>query len=189
MQSKWVAEKLIWRAYENCGMPIAVYRPAIIGVNTITGAKSSAEFLYRFLQTCFTLNAYPDLPDVLLDASPVNYISKAVVSLSLRRDSQGNAFHINHPQSVSINGLIEILLNDTESNLQKIKYSEWLKLLQQQNTDTKLGSLKMLFEPLWEGNRNIIDFRRLRPRIDAEQTRQKLEIMGLNCPSLIDTNF
>ncbi|MEO1377006.1 MAG: thioester reductase domain-containing protein, partial [Cyanobacteria bacterium J06635_10] len=189
MQSKWVAEKLVWRAYENHGMPIAVYRPAIIGVNTITGAKSSAEFLYRFLQTCFTLNAYPDLPDLLIDASPVNYVSKAVVSLSLRRDSQGNAFHLNHPQAVSINTLIETLLNETELTLQKIKYSEWLKLLQQQNTDTKLGSLKMLFEPLWEGNRNMIDFRRFRPLIDAEKTRQKLEIMGLNCPPLIDKKF
>ena len=98
-QSKWVAEKLI-RDARSRGLPVTIYRLGRIAGHTQTGACQTNDFLWRMIKACIQIRRMPAL-DMMMDITPVDYISKAVVYLSQQKESLGTNFHVLNPPTYS----------------------------------------------------------------------------------------
>ncbi|HEY6320525.1 MAG TPA: thioester reductase domain-containing protein, partial [Thermoanaerobaculia bacterium] len=91
-QSKWVAEKLIGIARRR-GLRAAIYRPGVIGGDSRTGIGSTRDLVWNFLKACVQLAAAPAMEGPF-DPLPVDYLSRAIVELSLRGENLDQAFHL-----------------------------------------------------------------------------------------------
>lgn len=99
-QSKWMAEQLIAIARSR-NLPISIYRPSFIGGQSQTGAGNTEDFLVRTIKGCIQLGGAPDL-DIAFNITPVDYVSKAIVSLSRQPELHSQTFHLVNPHHVAI---------------------------------------------------------------------------------------
>ena len=97
-QSKWVAEKLVTMARSR-GIPVSIYRPALITGHSQTGVWNTDDVLCRAIKSSIELGAAPDA-EAKLNMIPVDYVSKAVVHLSRRGNALGRVFHLAHSRPV-----------------------------------------------------------------------------------------
>jgi len=102
-QSKWVAENLVAIARER-GLPVCIYRPGFITGHSQTGVCNPGDIIYRMIKGCIQIGHMPDL-GTRLDFNPCDYVSQAIVHLSLQPDSLGKVFHLVHPQPLSMGDL------------------------------------------------------------------------------------
>jgi amino acid adenylation domain-containing protein/thioester reductase-like protein len=104
-QSKWVAEKLVDMAC-SLGLPATVYRPAIISGHSETGVFNETAYFESMIKGCIQLGAAPEF-DTRVDVVPVDYVSRAIVRLSLREDFARRTFHLANARPISMAGLID----------------------------------------------------------------------------------
>jgi thioester reductase-like protein len=121
-QSKWVAEKLATVARSR-GIPVAVYRPGIITGDSRTGAWNTDDFLSRFLESWIELGRAPDL-DGAIDMTPVDYVSSALVSLSLSEQALGKVFHLVNPRQVHLRELAA-WIRSSGYPIEHVSYDQW----------------------------------------------------------------
>jgi amino acid adenylation domain-containing protein/thioester reductase-like protein len=121
-QSKWVAEKLVVMARDR-GLPVAIYRPGRIIGSAATGVWGPDDFLCGLIKACVELGLAPDV-DLPVEVVPVEYVSGAVVRLSLRPESLGQAFHLVSP---AVGRLSELLdgLRAFGYPVRKLPYPVW----------------------------------------------------------------
>ena len=105
-QTKWVSEKLVQEAFER-GMYGCVFRPGYLSGRSDTGVwMAGYDLLLRMLKGCIQMGYAPD-SDILLDMTPVDFISEAIVKISLCEHVPGNIFHFTNPHKISWNQLIQ----------------------------------------------------------------------------------
>jgi thioester reductase-like protein len=121
-QSKWVAEKLIGIAGSR-GIPVTIYRPSFIAGYTGSGAGNSEDFLSRFIHACMQVDCVPDV-DMNLNMMPVDYVSSAVVALSIRKDVLNRAFNLINLRSTNLRELSDCILSSGLSK-RKVSYEDW----------------------------------------------------------------
>ncbi len=97
--SKWVAEKLVEEGRAR-GIPAVIYRPGIIGGDSAGGIGNGRDLTWSFLKGCLQMGAAPEV-EAAFDPAPVDYVSRALVHLSLRRSHHGATFHLNNPARVA----------------------------------------------------------------------------------------
>ncbi len=90
-ESKWVGEKIVELARSR-GIPAAVYRPGVVSGDSLTGASNTRDMVWNLMKGCIQLGTAPERA-FLIDVAPVDYVSRAIVHLSLRPDTVGHAFH------------------------------------------------------------------------------------------------
>jgi amino acid adenylation domain-containing protein/thioester reductase-like protein len=122
VQSKWVADKLVSLAGDR-GLPITIYRPGGISGDSKTGVFNPNDFLYRLLIGCIELGAIPQ-GDVLDSLMPVDYVSWAIVNISLQPESLGKAFHLVNSQRLDFN-ILTNLIRDFDYELQEVNEEQW----------------------------------------------------------------
>ena len=91
-QSKWVAEKIVVIARSR-GLSASVYRPGMVAGDTCTGVSNLDDVLCRMIKGCVQLGSAPVL-DMMVDATPVDFVSAAIVELSLQPRSVDRTFHL-----------------------------------------------------------------------------------------------
>ncbi len=124
-QSKWVAEELVTMARSR-GLPVVVYRPGRITGHSQTGAWRTDDLLCRMLKGCIQLGGVPTLTaEERLELTPVDYVSRAIVALSGRKASLGQAFHLFNPTTLSISELVAAV-NATGYPVRQMAYDTWL---------------------------------------------------------------
>jgi len=100
-QSKWVAERLVNAAGER-GLPVAIYRPGRVSGDSRTGVWVPDRQMIDALQTLLELGSVPRIDnEAPIEFVPVDYVARAIVSLSRRPESLGKAFHLVNPQPMS----------------------------------------------------------------------------------------
>lgn len=121
-QSKWVAEKVVTIA--RCrGLPVTVYRPGIISGHSRTGSWSTDDFMCRLIKSWIDLGSAPDL-DGATDMTPVDYVSRAVVHLSLAARSAGSVYHLINPQQVHLRELVAAI-QLSGYPVERLSYDRW----------------------------------------------------------------
>ncbi|MEO0397495.1 MAG: thioester reductase domain-containing protein [Cyanobacteria bacterium P01_A01_bin.137] len=125
-RSKWVAEQLVAQARDR-NLPVTIYRPGPISGHSQTGVFNNNDFLYRLMQGYVQSGMAPD-GEMSLDMLPVDYVSKAMVYLSLQPNSVGKAFHLIHPESASSNLLFEAC-HGAGYPIQRVPYKTWFQTL------------------------------------------------------------
>ncbi|WP_405901944.1 amino acid adenylation domain-containing protein [Streptomyces sp. NBC_00656] len=105
-QSKWVAEQLVGLARER-GLPVTVHRPGRISGDTATGACQDRDLLWQLIKGCLQAGALPDLPYGSTDWVPVDYVSAAVVALSVSGRTDAQTYHFTNPEAPGLDRVFE----------------------------------------------------------------------------------
>ena len=95
-ETKWVCEKILDLARER-GIPVAVYRPGVIGGDSQSGAGNTSDLVWNVLKGCLQLGGVLDVMPKL-DVAPADYVARAIVHLSRRDVSLGQAFHFSNSE-------------------------------------------------------------------------------------------
>jgi thioester reductase-like protein len=98
-QTKWVSEKILGLARER-GLRSTIFRPGVIGGDSRTGIGNPRDLIWAFVKACLQLGMAPEM-EGRFDPVPVDFVSRAIVELSLRGESLDRAFHFVNPRPVS----------------------------------------------------------------------------------------
>ncbi|MBD2095647.1 amino acid adenylation domain-containing protein [Trichocoleus sp. FACHB-591] len=188
VQTKWVAERQVMNARDR-GLPVAIYRPGRISGDSQTGVFNANDFLYQLIIGCVQLGSAPE-GQMPIDFIPVNYVSQAIVHLSLQPTALGQAFHLVNPHPLSAEQLIH-KIRSLGYPLQRLPYSEWrsqLLEIAQHQPDHPLYPLIPMFPPATEAASSIASL-----HFDCCNTLAGLAGTSIHCPlisnSLLDTYF
>ena len=183
-QTKWVAEKLVAIARSR-GMPVAVYRPGQVTGDSAIGVCHTDDVWCRILKTLIELGSAPESPDPMqIELTPVDYVAKALVHLSLREDSLGRAFHLVNPQTVRLDEAVDWARN-FGYEIRGLPFAEWGDALERfmGTQETALAPLMPLIEStlsaVGSSGSGSASFP---PRLDNGNVLRGLESSGITCP-------
>ncbi|WP_257460231.1 non-ribosomal peptide synthetase [Archangium lipolyticum] len=183
-QSKWVAEKLVREASRR-GLPVTILRPGRVTGDSQTGAWNTDDLVCRTLKGCVRMGMAPSV-DALLDLTPVDYVSSAIVELSLRPESIGQTYHLVNPHLVRADEMWN-LMRAFGYGLRVLPYDQWLAgLASAAASDNELGDLLMFLQQVPPEDRSVGG-----PRMvvcGCDHTRQALRGTGTSCPQ-VDTTL
>ncbi len=185
-QSKWVAEKLLMAARER-GIPTCIYRTGMIVGDSRTGVSKTEDLICRFIKGLIQLKTVPKL-SVQMHLTPVDYISKAIVHLSLKPSSWGQAFHLANPNPLSLAQLAQ-QIRSLGYPLQQIDYPQWQAALlgSKMNSDNALSPLVPLFTADPAEESNYLEVLNLE-RVSCQNTIAGLVGTSIGCP-VMDTDL
>lgn len=188
-QSKVVAESLVREAGER-GLPIRIYRPALISGDSRTGAFNRDDVIAALIQGCVRMGTAPDL-DWKLDSLPVDVVARAVVSLA---NHPGSVFHLAHPHPRHWRECV-LWMRLYGYPIQLVSYPRWLRQLESETApgvahqevhplrplrsfflDRPLGADGLTRPELYEESR--------RPRATDQRTRDACQEWSTTCPEL-----
>jgi thioester reductase-like protein len=184
LQSKWVADKLVMEARSR-GLPISIYRPGLITGHSETGAWNTGDFMSRMLKSWIELQGAPEFAYDETDMTPVDYISKAIVHLSGRRDAIGKTFHIANHRRVQLGALAD-WMRGFGYPLRRVPYDSWVTELLGRATSREdaVSSLVPLFSLSITGEASSI--MKSLPQFDCENTLAGLEGTAIQCSPIDD---
>ncbi|MEC4814023.1 MAG: thioester reductase domain-containing protein [Scytonema sp. PMC 1069.18] len=190
-QTKWVAEKLVKIAGDR-GLPITIHRPPLISGHSQTGVCNTSDFICLMIKGCLEMGYFPDV-NYMMDMSPVDYVSQAVVYLSKQQESLGKAFHLQHPQPVSFTMLVD-WMRSFGFPIQLIPYDEWQAQLMKTVTSINNPLYKLrpfLLERWSQEGLTIPDLylQAKRPIISCEDTLKALSGSSIICPPINSQMF
>jgi thioester reductase-like protein len=122
-QTKWVAEQLVMLAGAR-GLPVSIYRPGQIAGHSQTGACNPDDLLWQMIRGCIRLGSVPDLNDMRVDMTPVDFVSRAIVYLSRQAEASGQTFPLINPHSVPWRELVT-WVNALGYPLRQVSYEAW----------------------------------------------------------------
>jgi thioester reductase-like protein len=192
-QSKWVSEKLVQIAGER-GLPITIHRPPLVSGHSQTGLWNTDGFLCRMIKGCIQLGSIMADLDLLLDLSPVDYNSRAIVYLSRQKESIGKVFHLQNPHLLHWSELVNFICS-WGYPMEQVSYEEWQVQLSKAR-ENPLYPLLPFFSHKWsEDQLTYIELNEQgrRPLISCEKTLAALRGTSIICPpldnKLLDTYF
>jgi thioester reductase-like protein len=173
-QSKWVTERLMVAARQR-GIPVTIYRPSLVSGHSETGDGKMDDLLPLVIQGCIQYGVAPEAGSQILDFVPVDYVSKAVVALSLQRQHPHDAFNIVHPDGIPWDDFI-LWLNARGYKIEQIPYEDWVDRLRQTTDQDAIVSLLPFFERIPKELFTL-------PRCAYRNTTAGLRDSGIICPS------
>ncbi|MBD2682726.1 MULTISPECIES: thioester reductase domain-containing protein [Nostoc] len=185
-QTKWVAEKLVKIARDR-GLPVTIYRPPLISGDSKTGICNTHDFINLMAKGCLQMGSFPDV-EYMLDMSPVDYVSKAVVYLSRQKESIGKAFHLQHPQPAPLKVLVDWIRSFGYS-VEMIPYDKWQSELinNVSSVDNPLYTLRPFLLERWSDEQLTIPdlyLQARRPHISCQDTLHALAGSSIACPTI-----
>ena len=171
-QSKWVAEKLVSEAGLR-GLPVTIYRPGYIAGDTRTGVSNSDGLFSLYIRACMEVSCVPDI-DLEINMVPVDYVSKALIALSISKASVGRVFHLVNPHRANISQLNDALLS-SGFPLEKVSTEVWVSRCKSN------GAPSVLLESLPQEPNNDSG-RQL--EFDCQGTLSLLQPTGICCPPI-----
>ncbi|MGD1855267.1 MAG: amino acid adenylation domain-containing protein [Leptolyngbyaceae cyanobacterium] len=126
-QSKWVAEKLVSKAADQ-GIPICIYRPGMVTGHSRTGIGNPEDLLNRLIKSFIQVNTVPRL-SLQIDMTPVDYVSQAIVYLSIQANSLNKAFHLVNPTAFHLEELTDTM-NKFGLRIKSSTYNHWASVLE-----------------------------------------------------------
>ncbi len=185
-QTKWVAERLVKIARDR-GLPVTIYRPPLISGDSKTGICNTHDFINLMAKGCLQMGSFPDV-EYMMDMSPVDYVSKAIVYLSRQKESIGKAFHLQHPQPAPLKVLVDWIRSFGYS-VEMISYDKWQSELinNVSSVDNPLYTLRPFLLERWSDEQLTIPdlyLQARRPHISCQDTLHALAGSSIACPTI-----
>jgi thioester reductase-like protein len=179
-QTKWVAEKLVEIARAR-GLPVSVYRPSLIAGDSRTGAWNSDDFTCKMIKSWVGLGNVPAV-NTEMNLVPVDYVSRAIVRLSLQEGSLGKRFHLANPQPVKVDELVS-WIEAFGYPLKRIPYDGWRTELLNPAKGLREDAMYSL-APLLSMSAAIEGPKMVRaiPEFDRRNTTADLASTEISCP-------
>jgi amino acid adenylation domain-containing protein/thioester reductase-like protein len=133
--SKWVSERLLTEL-KNRGCPVMIYRSGYISGRESTGITSLNDALLMLIKGCIQLGYAPDMHEKVT-ILPVDYVSKAIIAISLNKPTTSSVYHIDHPIGIMWTDLVN-WLNDYGYNIKLTSMKNWKSKLTNIPTDNAL---------------------------------------------------
>ncbi|MEH2097079.1 MAG: amino acid adenylation domain-containing protein [Nostoc sp.] len=191
IQSKWVAEKLVWIA-KSRGIPVTVIRSGFLMGHSDTGVTNTDDYMSRLIEGCIQVGSFPDLVNQKQDLITVDYASKTIVQISKKKQSLGKAFHLVPlaSQNIDLTRLFE-LISACGYPVKKVPYPQWTDELIDRARSSQENSLFPLIPMLTEQvHRGLTAWQLYQntPDLDCRNTLEAIADISLSCPS-IDTEL
>jgi amino acid adenylation domain-containing protein/thioester reductase-like protein len=184
-KTKWVSEKMIRIAHSR-GLPVAIYRPAMITGHSQTGAANVSDLMNRLIKGFIQLGAAPDF-EMMINIAPVDYFSQGAIYLSRQPSSLGKTFNFINPQPLMFRQFIE-LLNACGYPVQQVTHGQWENLLIQ-NSETVDGIVPVLTSKVSESSLSYLERCSVGAKLTScENVLRGLEDTSIVCPP-IDKNL
>ncbi|PHJ58160.1 polyketide synthase [Nostoc linckia z18] len=185
-QTKWVAERLVKIARDR-GLPVTIYRPPLISGDSKTGICNTHDFINLMAKGCLQMGSFPDV-EYMMDMSPVDYVSQAIVYLSRQKESIGKAFHLQHPQPAPLKVLVDWIRSFGYS-VEMIPYEKWQSELinNVSSVDNPLYTLRPFLLERWSDEQLTIPdlyLQARRPHISCQDTLHALAGSSIACPTI-----
>ncbi|MEO1376000.1 MAG: thioester reductase domain-containing protein, partial [Cyanobacteria bacterium J06635_10] len=181
-QSKWVAEKLV-RIAGVRGIPISIYRPGRISGHSKTGVCNINDHTFRMIRGCIQLGSAPK-DNGIVNLTPVDYATQAIVYLSQQQTSFGKVFHLINPQPLPWEEVVNSIIS-CGYPLKKIDYPQWCSQLLkevEQYDDNPLYPLIAKVTNSESQNTSLEDS--TTQQIDQQNTLTGLAATTIVCPPL-----
>jgi thioester reductase-like protein len=182
-QCKWVTEAMVREASAR-GVPIVIYRPGVIGGSSISGAWNTDDFLCRMMKGTVEMGCVPGPLDIVLDFTPVDYVARSLVYLSLQADSVGRAFNLHHPKGLGWEEYRHVL-QTLGHKADSIPYDDWVE----QIDSTRHEALYPLLPFLRLRDAAQLSYvervqRRYRAELTCHETTAELAKANIVCPPI-----
>ena len=193
-QTKIVGEALVREAGAR-GLPVRIYRPALISGHSETGAYNRDDLIATLVRGCVTMGTAPDL-DWTLDALPVDVVARAIVELS---GGDRSTFHLVHPRPRHWRACV-LWMRLSGYGVRLVSYPRWLRQLEAETAsraEHPLRPLRSFFTARPPGARGLTlpelyeDCRRT--HVSSSITASFIASAGVHIPpldaALLDTYF
>jgi thioester reductase-like protein len=179
-QTKWVAEKLVEIVRER-GLPVSVYRPSLVAGDSRTGAWNSDDITCKMIKSWVALGNVPAV-NTEMNLVPVDYVSRAIVRLSLQEGSLGKRFHLANSHTVKVDDLVS-WIEAFGYPLKRIPYDRWrtelLNPVKGLREDAMYSVIPLLsMSAAIEGPKMVQAI----PDFDRRNTTAALASTGISCP-------
>ncbi|MUH00601.1 amino acid adenylation domain-containing protein, partial [Scytonema sp. UIC 10036] len=183
-QSKWVAEKLVMIARER-GIPCCIYRPGRVGWHSQTGVWNTNDTLYRIIKGCLQLGSVPNM-DEMVEISPVDYVSQAIINLSRQKEALGKTFHLINPHSLAWSEIVHCM-HSLGYPLQQEFYDDWQAKLIHSTKNSSNNALYPLVALYSQKNSSEqVTNQRTSLHFDCQNTLDGLTGTSISCPKIDD---
>ncbi len=121
--SKWVSERLLCKAAQQ-GLFVRIFRPGNITGHSQTGmCVPQFNHALLFAKGCMQMGAAPDLK-MKLEMTPVDILSKAIITLSARNSLQTIIFNMSNPNEMTWKQYFG-LFSEKGVPVKMLPYKEW----------------------------------------------------------------
>lgn len=189
-RSKWAAEGRV-REARRAGVPVTIVRPGVIGGDSVRGGGNPRDLLWAFLKGCLQMGAAPDVP-YPFDPVPVDFVSRAMVSLARRPETRGGSYHLFHPEAIPWSEVFRAAAA-RGFEVEILPVNSWLARLERierEQPDNALLAFWPLLAPEIEAAREAGSGSIAGPvpprrwRFDDRRARAALAEAGIACPPL-----
>jgi len=168
-------------------IPVTIYRPGLINAASTNGAYTSDDFAAKLLKSWIISGSAPAVDHPVL-FTPVDYVSRAIVYLSLQPDAAGATYHLVNAEPLGLRELAS-LVGQSGYRVKLEPYPAWrdrlLGLTVDEHSNGWTSILPLLSEvrdrdgveamPLWPAKGT---------RFDCSVTSSRLATAGIVCPKV-----
>lgn len=127
-QTKYVAEKVVRIARER-GIPVTIHRIGLIVGDSQTGVSNVDDFVARMMIGCIQAGYAPDIQN-LMDMTPVDFVSAAMVYLSRQPQSVGQVFHLLNPIPIHWSNIFNLVI-EAGYPVKKLTFNSWVEAIEE----------------------------------------------------------
>jgi amino acid adenylation domain-containing protein/thioester reductase-like protein len=125
-QTKWVAEQLVIEAGRR-GLPVKIFRAGTISGHSISGSTNTYDLLTAILVEALHMERAPQIDGWLAEMTPVDYVSKAILTLANNIETKQTVFHLGDPKPVATTALFKDL-SELGYPTEPLEWEEWVTL-------------------------------------------------------------
>lgn len=184
-QTKWVAEALVYEAGRR-GMHVKVYRPGTISGHSATGATNTYDLLNALIVESLHLGYSPQVDGWLAEMTPVDFVSRAIVTLANHPCTKQKVYHLGDPNPVTAENVFENL-EALGYPTKRLPWDDWVALWKEKRGSGRGGDDPFTVDIL-RGGMPTVDTLELVTILDDGATRPALDLYGVSRPK-IDRNL
>lgn len=136
-QTKWVAEQLVLEAGRR-GLPASILRSGTISGHSASGSSNAFDLLTALIVEALHLKHAPDIEGWRAEMTPVDHVSKAIITLSNSEHKTPQIFHIGDANPVHTSMLFDEL-EELGYPTKRIPWNEWVALWTENRGSVKVG--------------------------------------------------
>ncbi|MFF9062379.1 type I polyketide synthase [Streptomyces sp. NPDC014882] len=175
LRSKWVAEQVLGIARDR-GLPVSVYRVDVVSGDQVNGACQTRDFVWLSLRGLIQAGAVPAGLDVAVPLTPVDYVSSAMVALSLSERVRPGTFHLYNQSHMTFAEFVTEL-RARGHRLEELDPASWSALVRSDPDNVMLPLLEA-FEMMARGDGTFY------PPVDTSVAERALADTGIECPKM-----
>jgi thioester reductase-like protein len=137
-QTKYVAEQLVHEAARR-GMPVRILRAGTISGHSTLGSTNTYDLFTALLVESLHIGYAPDISGWRAEMTPVDYVSKAITTLSNDVHTKQSVFHLGDSNPVETSSLFDALA-ELGYPTQLLEWTKWVSLWTQKRGSAKRGA-------------------------------------------------